>query len=74
MARTISVADDVFEWLKNEKGDRSYSEVLRDFRDRKSFSEVNGINSLGNVSEDEIEEALSSAEEETESKIKERFQ
>lgn len=72
MARTISVADDVFEWLKSEKEDKSYSEFLREFRDSGDFSEVNGINSL-EASEKEIEEAVEEAEKETERKIEDRF-
>jgi predicted CopG family antitoxin len=73
LARTISVADDVFEWLKEEKGERSYSEVLREFRDIGSFSDVNGANSLSEGAEEEIDEAVEEAEEKTEKKIRERF-
>jgi predicted CopG family antitoxin len=73
MARTISVADDVFEWLKNEKEDKSYSELLREFRDNKSLSEVSGINSLKGVPEEEIFEVIEEAEKESEKKIEEQF-
>jgi predicted CopG family antitoxin len=73
MARTISVADDVFEWLKNEKGDKSYSELLREFRDNKSLSEVSGINSLEGVPEEEIFEVIEEAEKESEKEIEEQF-
>jgi len=30
MARTISVSDDVYEWMKRKKKDRSFSELIRD--------------------------------------------
>jgi predicted CopG family antitoxin len=73
LARTISIADDVFEWLKREKGDKSYSEVLREFRDQKNFSEVNGANSLSKVSEKEINDAIEEAEKESDNKLREKF-
>ena len=59
MARTISIADDVFEWLKKEKGDRSYSEVIRDMKKSESdFSKFNGINITGfSKVEETVEEA-----------------
>lgn len=45
MAKTISVADDVYEWMKRRKDDRSFSEVIRSLKEKKSsFVEVNGIN------------------------------
>ena len=73
MARTISVADDVFEWLKKEKGNRSYSELLREFREEKNsnFSEVAGMNSLGETSFEEVENAIEEASEE---KMKEIYE
>ncbi len=40
MARTISVADDVYEWMKKKKGDRSFSELIRDMRDETDFEEL----------------------------------
>lgn len=74
MSRTISVADDVFEWMKKEKGDRSYSELLRELRDRESsISEINGNNSLGEDFEEDIDRAVKQAEESTEEKLEERF-
>jgi predicted CopG family antitoxin len=45
MAKTISVADDVYEWMKRKKGDDSFSDVIRSLKDDTSnFSDVNGIN------------------------------
>jgi predicted CopG family antitoxin len=73
VARTISVADDVFEWLKNEKGERSYSELLREFRDQGDLSELNGLGALEGVSEEEISEVIEEAGEESVKKIEEKF-
>lgn len=71
MARTISVADDVFEWLKKEKGDRSYSELLRDLKKQNSnFSEYNGLNT---TDFEEVEETVEKASEETMESIEESF-
>lgn len=45
MSKTISVADDVYNWMKRKKDDRSFSEVIRSLKSNKtSFKEVNGIN------------------------------
>ena len=30
MARTISISDDVYKWLKRKKGEKSFSELIRD--------------------------------------------
>lgn len=71
MARTISVADDVFEWLKNEKGERSYSELLRDLRkNRSNFSEVSGMNV---TSFDEVEEVIEEASKQTMKDLEDDF-
>lgn len=62
MSRTISVADDVYEWMNQEKGDRSFSELIRSLRDMKSnFSEVNGIEAAGDM--EEVEETVEKASE-----------
>lgn len=74
MSRTISVADDVFEWMKKEKGDRSYSELLRELRERESsLSEINGTRSLEENIEEDIDEAVKQAEESTEEKLEGRL-
>jgi len=72
MARTISVADDVFNWLKKEKGDRSYSELLRDLKKNKSnFSEVNGLNI---ASSEEVKETIDEASKDSMKDIEEKFE
>jgi len=74
VARTISVADDVFEWLKKEKGDKSYSELLREFKKTRSdLSEVNGVNALGDVTQEDIDKAVKEAEKGTVEEINEMF-
>ena len=30
MARTVSVADDVYEWMKKNKWEKSFSELIRE--------------------------------------------
>ncbi len=69
MAKTISIADDVYEWMKRRKGDRSFSEVIRDLKEKKSnFSEVNGLR----VADwDEAEKALEKASEKSWNELKE---
>jgi len=72
MARTISVADDVFKWLKEEKGERSYSELLREFKKTRSdLNEVNGANALGDITQEDIDKAVKEAEKETIEEINE---
>lgn len=75
MARTISVADDVFKWLKKEKGNRSYSELLREFKEEndQKFSEVAGMNSLGKTSFKEVEDVIEEASEEKMKEIDEEM-
>ncbi len=46
MSKNISVADDVYEWLKEIKGDRSFSSVLRELRDSDGLEKINGMNLL----------------------------
>ncbi len=72
---TISVVDDVFEWLKTEKGDRSYSELLRELKgDNLGFSQVAGQNALEDVSEQDMNEAARQASEDSINKIEEKIQ
>ncbi len=74
MARKISVADDVFKWLKEEKGEKSYSELLRESKDQKTnLMKLNGINSLKNVEKEDMEEAVKQAESKTEKKLEEKL-
>lgn len=63
MIRTIPLMDGLFEFLKNEKEDRSYSERPRNSWNEDSFSSVNGTGSLARTSEEEIKDAVEEAEE-----------
>lgn len=54
MSKNIAIADDVYERLKREKGDRSFSEVIRDRLDATShLAEVAG----GRVLDDDAVQA-----------------
>jgi len=43
MARTISVSDDVYEWMNRKKGDRSFSELIRSLIQNGDLRELEGI-------------------------------
>lgn len=51
MSKNISIADDVYEWLKEIKGERSYSSVLRELRDRDGLEKINGMKLLSDWEE-----------------------
>ncbi len=46
MSKNISISDDVYEWLKEIKGDDSFSSAIRKLRNRESLEEINGMNIL----------------------------
>jgi predicted CopG family antitoxin len=72
MSRTISVADDVYEWMKKHKGKKSFSELIRSLENRKTnFSDVNGLNVTGDM--EAVEQAVSDASDTTISKLKDRL-
>ena len=55
MSKNISISDDVYEWLKEMKGDESFSSVIRKLRDSSSLENINGMNILENWEETEAE-------------------
>lgn len=59
MARTISVSDDVYDWMKRKKGDKSFSELIRGLMKDSSLEELKGIGFSGDWEKigDEIREA-----------------
>lgn len=59
MARTISVADDVYRWMEKKKGDRSFSELIRDMRGETDFQELKdtGVSDGWEKVEEEVKEA-----------------
>lgn len=58
MSKNISISDDVYEWLKEIKGDESFSSAIRRLKNRDDLEEINGMNILKDWEEtkDEIEE------------------
>jgi len=63
MAKTISVSDDVYEWMKKKKGERSFSEVIRGLIGETDFSELEnlGISDNWEKVEETVEEASSNS-------------
>lgn len=55
MSKNIAISDDVYEALKREKGDRSFSEVIRDrLEDGGTIADVTGAGVL----DPEIQESV----------------
>ena len=48
MSKNISISDDVYEWLKEIKGDESFSSAIRKLKNRDDLEEINGMNILEN--------------------------
>ena len=46
MSKNISISDDVYEWLKEIKGDDSFSSAIRKLKNRDDLEEINGMNIL----------------------------
>lgn len=53
MSKNISISDDVYQWLKEIKGDESFSSTIRRLKDRDDLEEINGMNILENWEETE---------------------
>ena len=71
MARTISVSDDVYEWMKRKKGEKSFSELIRDMVKETDFEELQGLGVSDNW--DEIEEAVKEGSDNTLERIEEEY-
>lgn len=69
MATTISVADDVYEWMKKNKEEKSFSELIRDMMGETDFEELRETGISDNW--EETEDAVEEASEETWEKIEE---
>ena len=67
MSKTISISDDVYKWLKSKKGDRSFSEYLRQFMGSGDLKELEGIGFSRNW--EEIESGIEEAERKQKEKI-----
>ncbi len=48
MSKNISISDDVYEWLKEIKGDESFSSAIRKLKNRDDLEEINGMKVLEN--------------------------
>ncbi len=55
MSKNISISDDVYQWLKEMKGDESFSSVIRRLKDSDDLEDINGMNILENWEETEEE-------------------
>lgn len=58
MSKNISISDDVYEWLKEIKGDDSFSSAIRRLKNRDDLEKINGMNILEDweKTKEEIEE------------------
>lgn len=48
MSKNISISDDVYEWLKEMKGDDSFSSAIRRLKNRDNLENINGMKVLKN--------------------------
>lgn len=71
MSRTISVADDVYEWMKKNKGENSFSELIREMRKETDLKKLEGIGFSENW--DKITEEVEKSSEESFDRIKEEY-
>lgn len=71
MARTISVADDVYEWMKKNKGEKSFSELIREMRKETDLKKLEGIGFSENWGK--ITEEVEKSSEESFDRIKEEY-
>lgn len=59
MSKNISISDDVYRELKREKGDRSFSEVIRDhLEERRQLADVTGAGVLDRETYDAVKEDI----------------
>ncbi len=58
MSKNISISDDIYEWLKEIKGDDSFSSAIRKLKNRDDLKKINGMNILKNwkKTKEEIEQ------------------
>ncbi|QLG48933.1 antitoxin VapB family protein [Natrinema halophilum] len=55
MSKNIAISDDVYRELKREKGNRSFSEVIRDhLEERRRLTDVTGANILDQETHDDV--------------------
>ena len=55
MSKNIAIADDVYRELKREKGDRSFSDVIRDhLEERQRLADVTGAGVLDRETQESV--------------------
>ena len=71
MSRNVALSDDLYERLKREKGEKSFSEFIRSKLDSEgSISEVAGKNILEEEVLDEVKEDIGKLSEGSEERMK----
>ncbi|SEH15603.1 Uncharacterized ACR, COG1753 [Natronorubrum sediminis] len=59
MSKNIAISDDVYRDLKREKGDRSFSDVIRDhLEDRRELADVTGTGILDHDVHDDVKDDI----------------
>lgn len=66
MSKNISISDDVYERLKREKGDRSFSELIAEtLETRNTLTEVHGTGILDTETYEAVKEDIAALSRET---------
>ena len=59
MSKNIAISDDVYRELKREKGDRSFSDVIRDhLEERRQLADVMGAGVLDRETYDDVKDDI----------------
>lgn len=59
MSKNIAIADDVYRELKREKGDRSFSDVIRDhLENRRKLADVTGAQILDQETYEDVKDDI----------------
>ncbi|SDR12606.1 antitoxin VapB family protein [Natronobacterium texcoconense] len=59
MSKNIAISDDVYRELKQEKGDRSFSDVIRDhLEDRRKLADVTGKGVLDHETHEAVKDDI----------------
>lgn len=59
MSKNIAISDDVYRELKREKGDRSFSDVIRDhLESQRKLADVTGANVLDRETHDAVKDDI----------------
>lgn len=59
MSKNIAIADDVYRELKREKGDRSFSDVIREYlEEHRQLTDVTGAGVLDHDTQDEVKDDI----------------